>query len=164
MGIEQKLNADQKAAMLRSFAQAVAAGDQNAMARDRFGVTIKAGDLLLYRPNVDMVFKVADVKPVLDPRIGPGHVTIVLVVEAPITLRVGMPVSNMIVIGMPATAPAEAPPLDPPMNLHGVPEAVGTADPLTTRPGGYMGVERSEEPAPTSLHIVPPVGETTNGD
>lgn len=139
MGREQTLNQEQRMRMERaraaqSFAQAVSNGE--APPRDRFGVAVTPGTRLLYRPNVDMIFDVVDVRPVLDPRMGPGFVTIILQASAPITCRVDQPLVSMIVVGMMPVEGAETP-VDPP------------AAPVVDEPAD----------PPSGLHIVPPTDE-----
>lgn len=115
MGRDADLKQMEMAKQRQQFAAAVAANQ--VVPRDRFGVPITAGRLVMYRPNADMVFQVADVSPVVDPRMPTGMVTVMLTIQAPITIPVGKPIINMIVIGtqaLPTDAPAETPPVDPP--------------------------------------------------
>lgn len=121
MGAEERRKQEQLAQARQSFAAAVSSGDPMALPRDRFAVAIKPGMKVLYRPNVDMIFDVVDVRPVLDPRLPPGVVTVVLQGAAPVSVRVGQPVVNMIVIATDAPKDGagleptgEAPPADPP--------------------------------------------------
>ena len=99
MGRDEVLKQQQIAEGQRQFAAALASGDQRAMPKDRFGVAIAPGRLLLYRPPQDLIFKVVDVAPVLDPRMRPGLVTIKLLCEVPITVGVQGPIANAICIG-----------------------------------------------------------------
>ncbi len=81
----------------RAFGAAVRDGLVSAL--DRFGQPITAGTLVLYRSNVDVVFQVLDVKPVLDPRVPTGAVTLVLAVEIPLTVPVRQPIVTLVKIG-----------------------------------------------------------------
>ena len=136
MGRDERFKQEELGRHMQTFAQAVAAGDARTLPRDRFGVAVQVGTKVLYRPNVDMIFDVVDVRPVLDTRVGAGVVTIVLQTTAPITCRVGQPLVSMIVVGVAgqqdgATAPADPPPADPP----------------------------ADTPAEGGLHLVPPSDE-----
>jgi len=51
---------------------------------DRFGVPIRVGDLVMYRANVDPIYEVIDVKPVLHPSAPPGSVAITLQIQMPV--------------------------------------------------------------------------------
>lgn len=139
MGSEERRKHEQQAQARQAFAQALSAGDPHALPRDRFGVAIRPGMKVLYRPNVDMIFDVVDVRPVLDPRLPPGVVTIVLQAAAPVSVRIGQPVINMIVIATDAPKDgAEADPA-PPVGEPAPPE-----EPVAP-----------EEPsAPSALHLV----------
>ena len=155
MGAEERRKHDQQATQQaqarQSFAAALAAGDAHAVPRDRFGVAIKAGMKVLYRPNVDMIFDVVDVRPVLDPRMPPGIATIVLQAAAPVTARVGQPLVSMIVIA--TDAPKDGATQDPPPS--GDPVDPPSGDPVPDPPAAESPTEVH---TPPSLHLV-----TTDG-
>lgn len=83
---------------------------------DRFGVPLTPKDLVLYRPPMDLIFRVEDVKPVVDPRAPPGMVTLVLSVVTTVHVPAGQPQINMVVVGVAEEQPAD-PPADPPSAL-----------------------------------------------
>jgi len=75
------------------------AGDPQGLARDRFGVPIAKGDLVTYRPGMDLVFEVVDVKPVLDPRAPVGAVVVLLAVSVPLNTMANQPIAEILVVG-----------------------------------------------------------------
>lgn len=62
-------------------------GPINQMPIDRFGNVIREGSTVMFRPEVDLVYQVVGVRPVMDPRAPPGLVDVQLQV-APFVLRV----------------------------------------------------------------------------
>lgn len=113
---------DQRARMQMErerFARAVGASIPQAMPLDRFGNGITPGGNVMYRPEVDLVFHVADVKPIMDPKVPPGMVGVRLTADFQLMVPFGQPLARMIAIGgqqqMPAPSgdqPATAPPPD----------------------------------------------------
>lgn len=69
-------------------------------ARDRFGSLIEEGDLVLYQPNVDLVFAVTAVRPLMsrDARL-PPLVEVQLSVTFPLRLGAGQAVPQLVVVG-----------------------------------------------------------------
>jgi len=80
---------------------AVHIGPINTFPRDRFGVPIRPGQHVLYRPEIDVVYQVLDVKPILDPRMPTGSVQLVLTVTMPLVLGTQQPIGRLIAIGTP---------------------------------------------------------------
>ena len=78
---------------------------QGSMAvRDRFGVAISAGALVIFAPPYDLIFQVVSAEPLisLDPRfpVPPGRMKLVLQTEFPLMLLANQPQMNMIHCGM----------------------------------------------------------------
>jgi hypothetical protein len=80
-------------------------GPINAFPKDRFGATIHPGCHVLYRPDVDVVYQVTEVKPILDPRAPQGAISVVLVGQVRLTLKAGTPWDRLIALN--AGAPPE---------------------------------------------------------
>lgn len=109
------------------LARALQQGDPRATPRDRFGVPIRPGQHLLFRPTYDFVYEVLAAEPVLDPSAPPGMVRLRVRTESSLVIPAGSPLMNMIVLGtvnpeapveesarepekeVPADFPAEAP-------------------------------------------------------
>ena len=87
-----------RAQMEGSFAKLVATGEAQAMPFDRFGVPIRVGDEILFRPPFDFVFKVEAIQPILDPRAPVGLITMVLVSAGPIHVQAGQPLMNAVIV------------------------------------------------------------------
>ncbi len=83
-------------------------------ALDRFGQPIRKGTNVLYRPEIDMVFTVLDVQPVLDPRLPTGTVQVKIRGEATLMLQGNVPLGRFITLGVNPDV-AEEPPVDPPL-------------------------------------------------
>lgn len=66
------------------FRNALSAGQ--AAPLDRFGFPIEVGAKVLYRPPMDLVFTVASIKPILDPRQPAGQMDVTLQVSFPLRL------------------------------------------------------------------------------
>lgn len=92
-------------------------------ALDRFSRPLAAGQLVLFRPANDLVFRVTKVTPSLDPAAPPGTVQVMLQADAPMLLQGGQPLANLVIVAEPgpdvaqttdeATGPsAESVPLD----------------------------------------------------
>lgn len=70
-------------------------------ALDRFGRPIQEGQHILMRPDVDPVFRVVEVQPILDPRAPTGLVRLRVVCEAiDLAVQANAPVKNIIVMGV----------------------------------------------------------------
>lgn len=89
------------------FAKQVAAGAPSAMPIDRFGVPIRVGDEILFRPPFDWVFHVVAIQPIMDPRAPVGMVTMVLQASAPVHVQGGQPLMNATIV-MSAEVKADA--------------------------------------------------------
>ena len=68
-------------------------------ALDRFGVPIRVGDFVVVRLPQDPAMQVVDIKPVLRPDAQPGTLEVTVAVHFPITVRAGLPVTNMLLVG-----------------------------------------------------------------
>lgn len=86
----------QQAAARRQFAQAVAQGRTGAI--DRFGQRIQVGDQLMLRLDVDHVYSVTDVRPVLDPKLPPGLIDVLCTITFPLRLEAGLPYAKCNVV------------------------------------------------------------------
>lgn len=164
-------------AAMQQFGNAVARGE--AAVLDRFGSLIKTGDLVIWRPPHDLIFKVVDVKPVLDPRAQPGMIQMMFEVQVPVAGLAGLPNMGMILCGHSSAD-------DRHTDLHGVkpgtPNSEGTQVPdaplitLTDAPEmpipvagavgnvteGVFGANRGEGDAPEETPDAPP--EPDKGD
>lgn len=81
----------------QQFAQALAAGQVSVI--DRIGQKIEQGALVVYRPPHDFVYEVKSITPILDPRVPPGQVQIVLDCTVPVVFMAGQPIMGMIRVG-----------------------------------------------------------------
>ena len=100
---QQQLQAQQ-----RRFLQALSAGQVSAL--DRFGQKMEAGQSLLFRPPFDLVYQIAGISPVLDPRMAPGLLAVTLTVTFPFHVQGNQPNPNaVIVLGKTQAAPPETP-------------------------------------------------------
>ncbi len=90
----------------RQFAQAVARGQAGAL--DRMGQQIEAGDKILLHTEVDLIFDVVSVNPVLDPRVPPGVMEVAVTVTFPLQIPAGRPFPKVVIIAR--RQPAEAQP------------------------------------------------------
>ena|SRR5262252_7425872 len=66
---------------------------------DRFGVPIRVGDLVLYHANIDPVFEVTDVSPIVHPAAPQGSVQVTLQIRMPVHTSTMGPSQNFIVWG-----------------------------------------------------------------
>jgi hypothetical protein len=127
----------------RAFLQALSAGQVSAV--DRFGLKIEPGSKLLYHGAVDVVYDVVSVNPVLDPRVPPGILEIMVTVTFPIRTQANQ--INPLAVVMPhlRQAPVDAPPTDPPSE--------GSDAELSEAEKGIAeaGPEPSETPSPIIL-------------
>lgn len=107
---------------LRKFVQAFQAGQTAPV--DRFGNRIAAGALVVWKPPIDMVYQVTDVKPVLDPRAA-GWVTLTLQLTSPVNVMSGRPTDSLIIVGHVEDAKPQAPelPQESPVAVSEAPDA-----------------------------------------
>ena len=81
---------------MADFARGVSSG---ALApRDRFNRPLAKHQLVLYHPEVDVVYQITDVIPVMDPRI-PGMVRLMLTAIVPLATRAGQPTAPLVIVG-----------------------------------------------------------------
>jgi hypothetical protein len=81
----------------RQFAQQ--AEDGQITARDRFGRVIAPGALVLWTPPYPLIYEVLNVTPLLDPRVPPGLVQIVLTATAPLNVAANQAQIGLVVVG-----------------------------------------------------------------
>ena len=82
----------------QEFARMVTQGQITPL--DRLGQPIITGALVLFTPQVDTIFAVIGVTPMLDPRAPQGQARITLHAQFDIPVRLGMPLPPFIVVGM----------------------------------------------------------------
>lgn len=82
----------------QEFARMVTTGQITPL--DRLGQPIVAGALVLFTPQVDTIFEVVGVTPMLDPRQPQGQARVTLHAQFDIPVRLGMPLPPFIVVGM----------------------------------------------------------------
>lgn len=129
---------DQRARMQMErerFARAVASGVPQAMPMDRFGNAIQPGQHALYDPEVSLVFRIADLKPILDPKMPPGMVAMRLTADFTISVPFGQPLARLIAIGgQPVQPPTDQPADDPPMDREAAEAAIPAEAPVDPPP------------------------------
>jgi hypothetical protein len=81
---------------------------------DRFGNPLSPGVTILLHPAGDLVMKVKDIKPILDPTSPPGLVTVILECMETFGMAVGVPNRAVLLLQMPEAQQDRAPagPLD----------------------------------------------------
>lgn len=106
-------NFEQQQALKRAreqFNQAIQAGQ--AAIYDNIGCRIEPGQLVMFAPPPNVWrWLVADVQPILDPRLPPGLLTLTLQVVVPMQVQMGTKVGNLLVVG---EQEAAKPPQDEP--------------------------------------------------
>lgn len=126
------------------FAQMVARGQ--VAARDRFGRVIKEGDRIILKTDVDLIFDVTSIGPVLDPQMAPGLLRLNLAVAFPLNVIGNQPYMQALVVGrakIDAEKPSEA-------------ESNGAGDPAE-RQIVTTDAEKQDPPGPKL--VVPPLDE-----
>jgi hypothetical protein len=83
-----------------SIGRAIVEGNPAVFPKDRFGAPVAPGANVLFRPSYDFVYQVVEATPVIDPRVPPGQVRLTLQSTTSITVPAGMPLMNMLVIGV----------------------------------------------------------------
>lgn len=133
---------------MAQFAQGVSDGAFTAL--DRFGNRITRGALVLYRPDMDVVYQVKEVVPVMDPRLPQRMVRLTLDAMVPLTVMVGAMVPNLLFLGR-----------GPGDNGRPTLTAGGIAD-LSAEAPGEADIEPQTPPAdgvPPDQGPAPPAGE-----
>ena len=77
------------------------------VALDRFGRVLKAGQLVLYRPPMDLIFEVVSVGSALDPRAPQGAITLALYAKVPVSCAPGVPLGEIVIVGEKTTVADE---------------------------------------------------------
>lgn len=108
---EQQIKAQQMAAARRQFTQAFATGQVGAI--DRFSNKITDGANVIYKVPYDLQFTVQAITPVLDPRMPPGYIDIVLTTSTRVRVPANQQNMNMMVMGDTSAKPAAATLPDP---------------------------------------------------
>ena len=85
-------------ARARDAVNGVNMGPINALPLDRFGRPIQIGAMVAYHSPVDLVFQVANTRPILDPQARPGLVEVTLSVQFPVNVMARQPFIQMIVV------------------------------------------------------------------
>lgn len=93
---DHQAKAAELARQRRLFAQAFALGQTGAA--DRFGRPIGVGDKILFSNEIDLVFDVLAMTPVLDPNQPPNTVEFTLSTSFPVRVSAGMPYGKAIII------------------------------------------------------------------
>lgn len=87
--------------------------------RDRFGTALVVGQHVLFHPAVDVIYQIAELKPILDPRAPTGSIQCVLVASVPMGLMAGQVHQLLVALGdltppqVESTEPTD-PPAEPP--------------------------------------------------
>ncbi len=69
------------------------------VAVDRFGKLIEAGHLVMYRSNIDIIFEVVDVRPVLNPGAQMPMVQITMQAQFPVQAPAGSRTNEIVICG-----------------------------------------------------------------
>ena len=96
MNEHQRRREAQQAAQ-RQFLNALSAGQAGAL--DRFANPIQVGQKILYHPPFDLIYEVASVAPVLDPKMAPGMMAVTLTVTFPVHMGANQPNPNAVIVG-----------------------------------------------------------------
>jgi hypothetical protein len=94
MGREEVLKQQQIRQAQASFAQGVSNGQITIV--DRFGHKLRQGDVVLLSTPMPPMYQIADIQPVLDPRLPAGVVRVVLVAQDDQLLRPGVPIPSLV--------------------------------------------------------------------
>lgn len=84
-------------AQMQRFAGAVNSGKASML--DRFGSPILKGNLIIWRPPFDLIFKVVSVVPILDPRMPAGMVRLTVESTVPLDGMVNQPYMQAVIVG-----------------------------------------------------------------
>src|SRR5262245_7665100 len=87
----------QARAARKAFEQAYAGGTVHV--KDRHNRNMRVGDLVEFTPDRPLVFQVDQMTPVLDPRMPPGLIHVVMSCTVPITWEHGVPGKDILIIG-----------------------------------------------------------------
>jgi hypothetical protein len=63
---------------------------------DRLGRRLEPGDLVLLHSELDLIFQVASITPILDPKHPSGYVRLLCRAEVPITMPAGSPFARVV--------------------------------------------------------------------
>ena len=94
MGRMERLNQQQQARIKAQFAAGVHNG--SGRIRDRFGHVLAPGEAVLFSPAMAQVFQIADLQPVVDPRLPAGLVQVVLIPIEPVLVRAEQPQAELV--------------------------------------------------------------------
>lgn len=79
------------------LAMSMKAGDERALPMDRFGSSIRPGDLIIHTPTIPPAAQVMGVSPVLDPRMPAGAIRIHVMYE--MIIPAGQPIQEFFLMG-----------------------------------------------------------------
>lgn len=79
------------------LAMSMKAGDERALPMDRFGSSIRPGDLIIHTPQMPPAAQVMGVSPVLDPRMPAGAIRIHVMYE--MIIPAGQPIQEFFLMG-----------------------------------------------------------------
>jgi len=82
---------------LQKFARDLATGRTGLV--DRFGIKITPGCYVMYRPDIDLIFEVVDVVPILDHSRPPGHLRAKLIATSDVEFVAGTRAMTMVKCG-----------------------------------------------------------------
>jgi hypothetical protein len=116
---------------------------------DRFGRVLIPGAQVVYRSPIDLVFTVADVAPVLDPRAQAGLHQVKLLCEVTLPAMDRLPVDLLIMVAAPRTAAEQAADNGDQRAEAETPPAPAGSAPLIVLPPG-TAVDTEEPAAPDS--------------
>lgn len=110
---------------------------------DRMQRPVLKGHLILWEPQYLPVWEVEDVKPILDPRMGPGQVQLTLTCRFPMPVPAGVPLPAYTIVGaLPETPAGVAAGATAESSDEAPPEDGSTPQGVVNQPAG-------EAPAPT---------------
>lgn len=119
---------------------------------DRFGIQLRPGDYLLYRPTFDLIFEVVDIAPVLDQSRPAGYLKLKLACETTIEFVAGQRAMSIVKCGQRSVEEGGAAEIQPPRSQ---PPDVPSAEPPDTPAAGIPELD----PGATEAMLPPPPNE-----
>ena len=136
MGSQARANGARKLtaniAEVRRMAQVLSGAGAREHPKDRFGSPMTKGSHVLFRPAVDVIYQIVDLKPILDPRAPVGTIQALLVAQIPVMFQAGQVHNEMVSLGdlMPQTVEATDGPAE---QAPGVPSPAADDAPIGPR-------------------------------
>lgn len=129
---------------------------------DRFGQPLSPGDLVVYDPRSPVVYRVADIRPILDPKAPPGAMQVTLTASAFVSTAHGVPIGELLRIGY-ADGPNSQPMIGSPYR-HPDPQGGATRalhdpaqDPAVPAHNGTdVPAVAHDDTVPAGIHLVRP--------